>query len=53
MAKQTKTFKIGRDAKTGEFIPVREAERRPSTTTIERVPKPGHGDTKGDPPRGK
>ena len=43
-----KTFKIGRDSKTGEFIPVKVAERRPNTTTVERVPKPGHGDTKPD-----
>jgi hypothetical protein len=41
----SKTFKIGRDSKTGEFIPVKEAERRPNTTTVERVPKPGRGDT--------
>ncbi len=41
-----KTHKVGRDAKTGEFIPVKEAERRPNTTTVERVPNPGHGDTK-------
>ena len=34
------TRKIGRDAKTGEFIPVKEAERRPSTTVIERIPVP-------------
>lgn len=53
MPKQTKTFKIGRDSKSGEFIPVKEAERRPSTTTVERVPKPGHGDTKSTPSRGK
>lgn len=32
------TRKIGRDARTGEFIPVKEAERRPSTTTVERIP---------------
>lgn len=31
------TTRIGRDARTGEFIPVREAERRPSTTTVERI----------------
>ncbi len=37
---------IGRDAKTGQFLPVKEALRRPSTTTVERVPKPGYGDTK-------
>ena len=37
------TINIGRDARTGEFIPVREAERRPSTTVIEtiKVPKKG------------
>ena len=45
MAKEPKTFRIGRDSRTGEFIPVKEAERRPNTTTVERVPKPGNGDT--------
>ena len=35
---------LGRDSKTGEFIPVREANRRPNTTTVERVPKSGHGE---------
>jgi hypothetical protein len=40
-----KTHVVGRDAKTGEFIPVEEAKRRPTTTVIERVPNPGHGDT--------
>lgn len=35
-----KTHKVGRDAKTGEFIPVKEAERRPSTTTVETVKNP-------------
>lgn len=53
MGKDRKTFDIGRDSKTGEFIPVKEAERRPSTTTVERVPKPGYGDTKNEPPRKK
>jgi len=37
MAKETKPGKIGRDARTGQFIPVREAERRPSTTVVETV----------------
>ncbi|GAB2470135.1 hypothetical protein GCM10011375_40700 [Hymenobacter qilianensis] len=37
MAKATK---IGRDARTGEFITVREAQRRPNTTTVETLPKP-------------
>lgn len=45
MAK-SKTTPRGRDAKTGQFIPVKEAKRRPTTTVVERVPKPGHGDTK-------
>lgn len=40
-----KTHKSGRDSGTGRFIPVKEAERRPSTTTVERVPNPGYGDT--------
>jgi len=43
---KSKTFPIGRDAKTGQFIPVEEAKGRPSTTTVERMPKAGHGDTK-------
>jgi len=46
-----KTFDVGRDSETGEFIPVKEAERRPNTTTVERVPKRGYGDTKNEPPR--
>ncbi len=40
-----KTHKVGRDAKTGEFIPVKEAERRKATAIVERVPNPGYGDT--------
>ena len=46
MANERKTFDIGRDSKSGQFIPVEKAERRPTTTTVERVPKPGYGDTK-------
>jgi hypothetical protein len=45
---KSKTFKVGRDARTGQFIPVKEAERRKSTAIVERVPKAGHGDTKKD-----
>lgn len=41
-----KTFDVGRDSKSGQFITVKEAERRPASTTVERVPKPGYGDTK-------
>lgn len=40
------TRQIGRDARTGEFIPVREAIRRPGTTVVETIrvqrPKPAH-----------
>ena len=32
-----KSRKIGRDAKTGKFIPVKEAKRRPSTTVVETI----------------
>ena len=42
---KSKTFPLGRDSKTGQFIPVKEAKGRPSTTTVERVPKVGYGDT--------
>ena len=31
-----KTIKIGRDAKNGQFIPVKEAEKRPSTTIVQK-----------------
>lgn len=31
------TFKVGRDAKTGEFITVKEAKRRPSTSIVETI----------------
>lgn len=29
--------KIGRDARTGQFIPVKVAIRRPSTTVVETI----------------
>lgn len=45
MGKESRTSLRGRDARTGLFIPVNEARQRPNTTTVERVPKPGHGDT--------
>lgn len=34
-----KEQKIGRDSKAGEFIPVKVAQRRPSTTTVETIKK--------------
>lgn len=53
MSRERKTFDIGRDSKNGQFIPVNEAERRPNSTVVERVPKSGYGDTKGEPTRRK
>jgi hypothetical protein len=44
-----KTRKVGRDAGNGQFIPVREAERRKRTAVVEtigvskRTPKKGRG----------
>ena len=35
----------GRDSRTGEFVPLKETERRPDTTQRERIPLPGYGDT--------
>jgi hypothetical protein len=32
-----KTHKIGRDAKTGEFITVKEAETRKDTAVVETI----------------
>lgn len=39
-AKSSSTSKIGRDAKTGQFIPVKEANRRPATTVVETIRRP-------------
>lgn len=45
MSNNSKTFPLGRNAKTGEFITVKEAQKHPNTTTVERIPKAGNGDT--------
>ena len=34
------TNKIGRDAINGQFIPVKEAQSRKSTATVETLPSP-------------
>ena len=34
-----KVTRRGRDAKTGQFIPVKEAERRKSTAVVETFPR--------------
>ena len=46
MSNNRKTFDIGRNAKTGQFTTVRQAERRSATHVVERMPKPGYGDSK-------
>lgn len=33
----SKTSERGRDAKTGQFIPIKEAEKRQSTTVVEKI----------------
>lgn len=35
----SKTFSIGRDSRTGEFIAEREARKHPNSATVERIPK--------------
>ena len=40
---KTTTTKIGRDARTGRFIPVKEAERRKSTTVVETIKRKSKG----------
>lgn len=40
----SKTFRISRDSKTGHFVAVKKSEARPSTTVIQRMPKPGRDD---------
>ena len=37
MSGKKSSYKIGRDAKTGQFIPVKQAKRRPSTTVVETI----------------
>ena len=37
--KQSSTFKVGRDAESGKFIKVKEAERRKKTAVVETIKK--------------
>ena len=39
--KKTRTHKVGRDAATGKFIPVKEAQRRKKTAIVETIRTPG------------
>jgi hypothetical protein len=49
MSKKRRTFDLGRDSKTGQFIEVEEARKRPDRTTVERIPKRSRGDAKNEP----
>jgi hypothetical protein len=46
MPKETKSFQIGRNAETGRLTPVHYAKEHPKTHVVERMPKPGRGDSK-------
>ena len=46
MSKKSKTSLRGRNAETGEFTTVDKARKHRKTHIVERVPKPGYGDTK-------
>jgi len=46
MAKESKTYLVGRNAETGKLVPVNVARENPKTHVVERMPKPGNGDTK-------
>ena len=46
MSSESKTTLRGRHAGTGEFTTIEEARRHPENHVVERVPKPGYGDTK-------
>lgn len=46
MSTNSKTTLRGRNAETGEFTTVEKARRHRKDHVVERVPKPGYGDTK-------
>ena len=46
MSKKSKTFLIGRNARTGKLASVKTAREHPNTYIVERMPKAGYGDTK-------
>lgn len=52
MGKRGSSSLRGRDARSGEFIPVAEARHRATTATVERIPKPGQGEASSS-PRGR
>jgi hypothetical protein len=45
MAKGSKTFAVGRNAKTGKLTTVKVAKAKPATHVVVRMPKKGRGDS--------
>jgi hypothetical protein len=37
--------KGARSSETGQFVPLKEADKHPKTTQKETIPNPGYGDT--------
>ena len=49
MGKQRESRIGARDSRNGQFVPLKEADRRPATTQREHIPLPGNGtERKGD-----
>ncbi len=46
MSKESKITLRGRSSEDGQFTTVKKARKYSSTHVVERVPKPGYGDTK-------
>lgn len=46
LAKESKTYLVGRNAKTGRLTTVKKAREMPATHVVERMPKTGYGDTR-------
>lgn len=46
MASKPKSFPIGRNAENGRLVPVDVARKNPKNHVVERMPKPGRGDSK-------
>ena len=46
MARETKSFPIGRNSENGRLVPVDIARANPKNHQVERMPKPGRGDAK-------
>jgi hypothetical protein len=48
MATKSKTHLIGRSSITGRLESVEDARKHPNSSTVERMPNSGYGDTKSD-----